>query len=196
MRASAQSCECGDFHLGLLVRDALRCPRGRRVAPSMRGAILEISERCAALPDLDTRSADVILGYSMRPSVSSIRQRARSVSHRYSSSLQSPWGGSTSRRSASTASCEASDAAVAGLVSGTPRRRRARNADGAGRPHERGAADQKRGPARIPSLRPVRGEPFFRRLRRSPLAERAAPGAAVPRRTDPVRGAARMALRA
>ena len=36
--------------------DALRRTRGRRVAPSIRDAIIEISERCAALPDLDTRT--------------------------------------------------------------------------------------------------------------------------------------------
>ena len=50
--------------------EALRRTRGRRVAPSMKDAILEISDRCAALPDLDTRPADEILGYgeSGRPS--------------------------------------------------------------------------------------------------------------------------------
>ena len=44
--------------------EALRRTRGRRVAPSMRDAILEISDRCAALPDVDTRSAEEILGYA------------------------------------------------------------------------------------------------------------------------------------
>ncbi len=48
------------------LEDALRRTRGRRVAPSMRDAILEISERCAALPDLDARPADEILGYDER----------------------------------------------------------------------------------------------------------------------------------
>ena len=43
--------------------DALRRTRGRKVAPSIRDVILEISNRCAALPDLDTRPADDILGY-------------------------------------------------------------------------------------------------------------------------------------
>ena len=43
--------------------EALRRTSGRRVAPSTRDAILEVSKRCAALPDLDTRSADEILGY-------------------------------------------------------------------------------------------------------------------------------------
>ena len=46
--------------------DALRRTRGRKVAPSLRDAILDISERCAALPDLDTRTADEILGYDER----------------------------------------------------------------------------------------------------------------------------------
>ncbi|MDE2904841.1 MAG: type II toxin-antitoxin system VapB family antitoxin [Acidobacteriota bacterium] len=50
--------------------EALRRTRGRRVAPSMKDAILEISDRCAALPDLDARPADEILGHgkSGRPS--------------------------------------------------------------------------------------------------------------------------------
>ena len=33
---------------------------------SMRDAIIQISERCTALPDLDTRTADEILGYDER----------------------------------------------------------------------------------------------------------------------------------
>ena len=45
---------------------ALRRVRGRKTAPSVRGAILEVSERCAALPDLDTRSPEEILGYDER----------------------------------------------------------------------------------------------------------------------------------
>ena len=32
----------------------------------MREAITEIAERCAALPDLDTRTPDAILGYDER----------------------------------------------------------------------------------------------------------------------------------
>lgn len=46
--------------------DALRRTRDRQNAPSMREAIHEISERCSALPDLDTRTADEILGYDER----------------------------------------------------------------------------------------------------------------------------------
>ena len=48
------------------LEEALRRARGRKVAPSMRDAIREISERCAALPDRDTRPADEILGYDER----------------------------------------------------------------------------------------------------------------------------------
>ncbi len=48
------------------LEDALRRTRGRKIAPSMSDAILEISERCAALPDLDARPADEILGYDER----------------------------------------------------------------------------------------------------------------------------------
>ena len=46
--------------------DALRRERRRRITPSVHAAILEISERCAALPDLDDRTADEILGYDER----------------------------------------------------------------------------------------------------------------------------------
>lgn len=46
--------------------DALRRAPGRKNAPSMLETIHEISERCSALPDLDTRPADEILGYDER----------------------------------------------------------------------------------------------------------------------------------
>jgi antitoxin VapB len=36
---------------------------GRRIAGDLAREILRIGARCAALPDLDTRSADEILGY-------------------------------------------------------------------------------------------------------------------------------------
>ena len=45
---------------------ALRRVRGRKTAPSVREAILEVSERCAALPDLDPRTPEEILGYDQR----------------------------------------------------------------------------------------------------------------------------------
>ena len=48
------------------LEDALRRTRGRRGAPSIREAISEISDRCAALPDIDTRPADETLGYDER----------------------------------------------------------------------------------------------------------------------------------
>lgn len=38
--------------------------KGRRTAPDLVETILSISARCSALPDLDDRSADAILGYN------------------------------------------------------------------------------------------------------------------------------------
>lgn len=40
--------------------------RGRRQVPVLRESLLEISARCASLPDCDGRSADEILGYDER----------------------------------------------------------------------------------------------------------------------------------
>lgn len=37
--------------------------KGRRTAPDLVETILSISARCGALPDLDERSPDAILGY-------------------------------------------------------------------------------------------------------------------------------------
>ena len=37
--------------------------KGRRSAPDLAEAVMVISRRCRSLPDLDTRSADEILGY-------------------------------------------------------------------------------------------------------------------------------------
>lgn len=45
------------------LQEALLRTRGRRTAPSVEGAIRQISDRCADLPDLDDRSPDEILGY-------------------------------------------------------------------------------------------------------------------------------------
>ena len=45
------------------LEEALRRTRGRHVAPLIRDAILDVSDRCAALPDIDTRPADEIVGY-------------------------------------------------------------------------------------------------------------------------------------
>lgn len=45
------------------LREALLRARGRRRSPSIRDSLIGISDRCAALPDLDSRSPDEILGY-------------------------------------------------------------------------------------------------------------------------------------
>lgn len=37
--------------------------KGRRSAPDLAEALMQIGRRCAALPDLDTRDAEEILGY-------------------------------------------------------------------------------------------------------------------------------------
>ncbi len=37
--------------------------KGRRTAPDLVGTILSISGRCSALPDIDERSPEAILGY-------------------------------------------------------------------------------------------------------------------------------------
>ena len=43
--------------------ERLKRQEGRSTAPRLKDQLLEIGRRCAALPDLDTRSADEILGY-------------------------------------------------------------------------------------------------------------------------------------
>ncbi len=45
------------------LREALLRLRGRRRVPVLRERLARIAERCAALPDRETRSADEILGY-------------------------------------------------------------------------------------------------------------------------------------
>lgn len=45
------------------LREALGRRRGRRTAPDVTEATLRISRHCAALPDLDDRPPDEILGY-------------------------------------------------------------------------------------------------------------------------------------
>ena len=37
--------------------------KGRRSVPDLTEAVMAISQRCRSLPDLDTRSAEEILGY-------------------------------------------------------------------------------------------------------------------------------------
>jgi antitoxin VapB len=45
------------------LQERLQRIRGRRRASSLGEVLREISRRCSALPDLDTRPADAILGY-------------------------------------------------------------------------------------------------------------------------------------
>lgn len=40
--------------------------KGRRSAPDLVDTLMAISQRCSALPDLDTREPDEILGYVIR----------------------------------------------------------------------------------------------------------------------------------
>jgi antitoxin VapB len=41
----------------------------RRSAPDLVETLLAISRRCSALPDLDSRDPDEILGYDIRPAI-------------------------------------------------------------------------------------------------------------------------------
>jgi antitoxin VapB len=45
------------------LRERLAREEGRISVPGLKDEILAISKRCAALPDVDTRSAEEILGY-------------------------------------------------------------------------------------------------------------------------------------
>jgi len=47
----------------MALREQLAREEGRRSAPSVRDELLAIGRRCAALPDLDTRAPEEILGY-------------------------------------------------------------------------------------------------------------------------------------
>jgi hypothetical protein len=44
-------------------KERLESLRGKRSAPDLFEILMEIGRRCSSLPDLDTRSADEILGY-------------------------------------------------------------------------------------------------------------------------------------
>jgi antitoxin VapB len=48
------------------LRESLLRARGRRTVPMVKERILRIARHCAALPDLDTRPPDEILGYDER----------------------------------------------------------------------------------------------------------------------------------
>lgn len=52
--------------IGRALKDWLALNRGKRKVPVLKENLLEISARCAALPDLDSRSAEEILGYDDR----------------------------------------------------------------------------------------------------------------------------------
>lgn len=57
---------CGETLTEAIIRaleERLEKLEGRRTFPDLLTDILEISERCAALPDLDVRTADEIIGY-------------------------------------------------------------------------------------------------------------------------------------
>lgn len=45
------------------LEEALTRARGRKTAPSVQDAILEIAARCSSLPDVDSRTVEEILGY-------------------------------------------------------------------------------------------------------------------------------------
>jgi antitoxin VapB len=49
--------------IGRAVEERLLRLLGRRSMPNRLEAVLGVSRRCAALPDLDVRSPDEILGY-------------------------------------------------------------------------------------------------------------------------------------
>jgi antitoxin VapB len=46
------------------LRERLMREEGRKSPRPMKDELMSIGRRCAALPDLDTRSADEILGYN------------------------------------------------------------------------------------------------------------------------------------
>ncbi len=45
------------------LRERLKREEGRRTVPRLKEQLLEIGARCSALPDLDKRSAEEIIGY-------------------------------------------------------------------------------------------------------------------------------------
>ena len=46
------------------LREQLRREEGRSTAPDLTEELMAIGRQCAALPDVDTRTEDEILGYS------------------------------------------------------------------------------------------------------------------------------------
>ena len=51
------------------LEDRLARYRGRRTERDLKEQILDIAKRCSALPDLDPRAADEILGYDQNGTV-------------------------------------------------------------------------------------------------------------------------------
>jgi antitoxin VapB len=67
--ARAVADETGESLTGAIthaLEEKLERLRGRREAPDLAEQLREIARRCAALPDLDRRTADEILGYDER----------------------------------------------------------------------------------------------------------------------------------
>jgi antitoxin VapB len=48
------------------LREKLQREQGRRLPTELKTSLLEIGQRCAKLPDKDTRSPDDILGYDSK----------------------------------------------------------------------------------------------------------------------------------
>jgi antitoxin VapB len=58
--------ETGESLTNAIIRsleERLERLKGRRSAPDLAETLMAIGRRCSSLPDLDTRSADEILGY-------------------------------------------------------------------------------------------------------------------------------------
>jgi antitoxin VapB len=66
-RLAREAARLGQTSMTRAIQDALESRmvqlQGKRRASSLKETLLEMSARCASLPDLDTRSADAILGY-------------------------------------------------------------------------------------------------------------------------------------
>ncbi len=61
---AAQTGESLTRAITVSLEERLERLKGRRTAPDLVQDLLAISRRCAAMPDLDTRGADEILGYN------------------------------------------------------------------------------------------------------------------------------------
>jgi len=59
------------------LRERLERVSGRRRAPVLRETLAELSRRCSALPDVDKRTPDEILGYDAQGTFSAGKKRGR-----------------------------------------------------------------------------------------------------------------------